>query len=595
MDLAPLTEYVRRRDARREEAARRARADARLAGARLAVFAAGAVLVWLSIGRGRISPAWLALPAAAFLALAILHDRVLRAKARAGRAAAFYERGIDRIEDRWTGDGAAGTRFLDGSHLYAEDLDLFGEGSLFQFLSRAQTRAGEAALAAWLLAPADPPEIRGRQEAVAELRSRLDFREEMAVAGEEGAGGPDTEALAAWSAGPPLLRAGPLRAAAPALAAAAVVAGAVFLATGAGGGAAALLLAAEAAFAAALRPRVRRVLAGAGPAARELAVLAAILRRIEREPLACPRLARIRAALATSGLPASRAVARLSLLMALLDSRRNQLFAPVAALTMWGTQIAFALEGWRRRHGPSVARWLEAAGDVEALASLAAYAFERPGDPFPEIVEGGPLLEAEGLGHPLLPEEKTRRNDVALGGGLRVLIVSGSNMSGKSTLLRSVGTAAVMAQAGAPVRARRLRLSPLAIGATIRIHDSLQAGTSRFYAEITRLRRIVDLTSGPRPVLFLLDELLHGTNSRDRRAGGAAVVRGLVDRGAAGLLTTHDLALAEIEEGLDGRAANVHFEDHLEGGRIAFDYMLCPGVVTRSNALPLMRAVGLDV
>jgi DNA mismatch repair ATPase MutS len=176
-----------------------------------------------------------------------------------------------------------------------------------------------------------------------------------------------------------------------------------------------------------------------------------------------------------------------------------------------------------------------------------------------------------------------------------VLIVSGSNMSGKSTLLRTVGTNAVLALAGAPVRARRLLLSPLQVGASIRVQDSLQAGASRFYAEITRLRQIVELTKGPLAVLFLLDEILHGTNSHDRRIGAEGVVRGLIERGAIGLVTTHDLALTRIVDELGSRAANVHFEDHLEAGKMSFDYLLRPGVLQRSNALELMRSVGLEV
>jgi len=187
------------------------------------------------------------------------------------------------------------------------------------------------------------------------------------------------------------------------------------------------------------------------------------------------------------------------------------------------------------------------------------------------------------------------RNDVSLTAGLKVLVVSGSNMSGKSTLLRTVGINAVLALAGAPVRARSLRIAPLALGASIRILDSIQEGTSRFYAEITRLRKLVSLADGPIPLLFLLDELLHGTNSHDRRIGAEAVVRGLVQQGAIGLLTTHDLALAHIVDVLAPHAVNVHFEDHIENGRIAFDYTLRPGVVKKSNALELMRSIGLKV
>jgi DNA mismatch repair ATPase MutS len=253
------------------------------------------------------------------------------------------------------------------------------------------------------------------------------------------------------------------------------------------------------------------------------------------------------------------------------------------------------VEDWRRHSGSAVRRWLNAAGELEALCSLASHAFEHPADPFPEFSEPAPYLEADAIGHPLLGEDRVVRNDVRIGGDLRLLVVSGSNMSGKSTMLRTLGVNAVLAQAGAPVRARRLRLSPLAVGASIRVSDSLQGGVSRFYAEILRLRQILDLTSGKLPVLFLIDEFLHGTNSHDRRIGAEALARGLVARGAIGLITTHDLALAEVADILGERAANVHFEDQIENGEIRFDYLMRPGVVRKSNAIELMRQVGLEI
>jgi DNA mismatch repair ATPase MutS len=210
-------------------------------------------------------------------------------------------------------------------------------------------------------------------------------------------------------------------------------------------------------------------------------------------------------------------------------------------------------------------------------------------------VETGAIFDGEDLRHPLVPFEKCVPNSVSLGDELRLMVVSGSNMSGKSTLLRTVGINAVLAMSGAPVRARRLRVSCVAIGATLRIQDSLQAGTSRFYAEIQRIYHIMELTKGTLPVLFLLDEVLHGTNSHDRAIGAGAIVTGLIDRHAIGLATTHDLALAQIADALAPRAANVHFEDELIDGKITFDYRMRPGVVRKSNALALMRAVGLDV
>jgi DNA mismatch repair ATPase MutS len=203
------------------------------------------------------------------------------------------------------------------------------------------------------------------------------------------------------------------------------------------------------------------------------------------------------------------------------------------------------------------------------------------------------VFEAVALGHPLIPEARCVKNDVALGGATRVLIVSGSNMSGKSTLLRSVGVNAVLALAGAPVRAARLVMSPVALGATLRVQDSLQEGTSRFYAELVRLRDLVQIAAGPVPLLFLLDEILHGTNSHDRRLGAAGIVRGLIERGAIGLVTTHDLALSEVAGDPALRAINVHFEDRLEQGQMTFDYRMRPGVVRTSNALALMQTLGL--
>ena len=246
-----------------------------------------------------------------------------------------------------------------------------------------------------------------------------------------------------------------------------------------------------------------------------------------------------------------------------------------------------------RQNGPALAGWIAAAGEFEALASLSGYAFEHPNDILPEIADTGRLFAAEALAHPLIPAARVVANDVRLDDATRVLLVSGSNMSGKSTLLRTVGIAAVLAQAGAPVRATRLRMSPLALGATLRVQDSLQEGRSRFFAEITRLRAIVDLTAGPTPVLFLLDELLAGTNSHDRRVGAAAVVKGLAARGAIGLVTTHDLALADLANDLGVGAANVHFSDTFQNGEITFDYRMRPGVVQTSNALELMKAVGI--
>jgi DNA mismatch repair ATPase MutS len=295
------------------------------------------------------------------------------------------------------------------------------------------------------------------------------------------------------------------------------------------------------------------------------------------------------------GVEPSLAIRRLGRRVELLKSRRNPLGKLLAVVTFWSAQLVFAAERWQREFGPAIRGWIAAIGEFEALLALSGFAYEHPEAVFPDLAANGPVFDAEGLGHPLLPATTAIRNDLKLGDGLQLIVLSGPNMAGKSTFIRSIGLNAVLAQCGAPVCARRLRLSPLTVAASICILDSLSGGVSRFYAEIRRVKLIADLASGPAPVLFLLDELLSGTNSHDRLAGTEFVVSSLLERDAIGIVSTHDLALAEIPRTLGERAANFHFEDRLEGGELIFDYKLKPGVVKTSNALELMRSIGLKV
>jgi len=329
--------------------------------------------------------------------------------------------------------------------------------------------------------------------------------------------------------------------------------------------------------------------------ARALGLAEALFVRLAAERPTAARLAAIARSLATSASPPVPAIRALRRLVDLLDAQRNPIFAPIALATLWPIQIAFAIEAWRRRHGVAVASWLDLLGEIEALVALGTYTIEHPADALPVFADGAPRFEAEALGHPLIPAARCIRNDVALDATAPVLVVSGSNMSGKSTLLRSVGVNAVLALAGAPVRAARLRLTPLAIGASIRTLDSLSEGTSRFYAEITRIRQVVDLAEGEQPLLFLLDEILHGTNTRERLIGARAIVRELVAMGALGAVSTHDLGIGDLETELDGQVKNVHFEEQVDGERMTFDYRLRGGIVQSSNALRLMKIVGIDI
>jgi hypothetical protein len=530
----------------------------------------------------------------------MLHDRILKARDRARRAMGFYQAGLDRLDGTWAqksiaagaGGGSRGAEFLEPHHPFASDLDLFGAGSVFDLLNTAQTQIGRATLASWLLTPAAPEEIRARQGAVDELRPKLDLRERLGLIAAEAQGWIRTEALIGWATKPRVLQSNFVRVAAfclPLASLALFLSGqwVLFL----------VALACQFAVARSCLRRVRQVVREAGVAPRDLEWLADLLRCLENEPLQSERLRRMEAESHCEGLSASESIQRLGKLHGWLASGDNLVFAAFCKFFLWETQFAFAIEAWRARFGPKVELWLRRLAEFEALSSLAGYAYEHPADSFPELLSATEpaRIEAEGLGHPLLPESRCVRNDAALGARSRLIMISGSNMSGKSTWLRTIGVNLVLASAGAPVRAWKFRMTPVRIGASIRTTDSLLEGVSRFYAEIQRLGAIVKLAGEGTPLVFLLDEVLSGTNSHDRRIGAACVALSLVQRGALGLMTTHDLALTRIVEELEPPGQNFHFEDQLHDRRMSFDYRLRPGIVEKSNALELMRSVGLDV
>jgi len=590
----PGKAYATRLEARRAAARVLERRDRDLSVARGAVGVA-AFLAFLAMATAPAAVLALVVAAPAFLALVVSHEGVARRLSRARRRVAFYEAAVARMQGDWAGRGEKGERFEEPAHAYAADLDLFGRGSLYERLCAARTHAGQDTLAAWLKSPSAPGEARERQRAAAELGPRVDLREDLAVLGVEARPAVDSTALARWASAPPVAIPRRLRFAGFAASGMALASLGAWLLGQVSPFPLYLATALVALVAWRARPFREGVLAGIGRPAQDLQTLAEILDRLVPERFASPRLARLHARLQAEGQAPGRPITRLRRWLEVHDSRRNVFFAPVAFYLLWDLHLAAAVEGWRRRHGAATLAWLAALGELEALASLGGYAFENPADTFPVLEETGPLFHARGLGHPLLPAARAVGNDLELDADRQMVVVTGSNMSGKSTLLRTAGINVVLAWAGAPVRAASLRLGPLAVGASIRVHDSLLDGESRFYAEIKRIRQVMDLARGAVPTLFLLDEMFDGTNSAERRAGAEAIVRSLLARGAIGLVTSHDLALAEIAESLAPRAANVHFEDHLEGGRIAFDYRLKPGPVRKGNALRLMRAVGLEV
>jgi hypothetical protein len=588
----PRQIYESRLAARQTEAAACQRHHVLLGYVRLVLVVAGIAVAWCSFYQHLMSRWWLLAIFAVFVIVARRHSAVLQRKTEAQRAIAFFERGIARIDDRWAELPARAAKVNATESLFADDLDLFRRGGLFELLNTARTSAGDDALASWLLEPAERDMILARQEAVAELRGKTELREYLA-----GCGGADFEdldvaGLAQWASSTEPTIPALWRGVSPLLVALTAAAAVWFLATNRGW---LLFLAVlvDATITFALLKRTEKLFVSAERASDSLKLASVLIARWEQEKFSSPLLDELQQAFHRND-SASRALARLALLTRMMEHRANLVVRILNAPLLYSVQLAGAAQAWRHRYGASLERWLISLSELEALQSLATYSFEHPSDPFPELAHGEPCFEAKGLGHPLIPEARSVRNDVSLGGETRLLLVSGSNMSGKSTLLRAVGINAVLAMAGAPVRAASLRLTPLHVGASIQVNDSLQEGRSRFYSEILRLRAICAVAEERPPVLFLLDELLDGTNSSDRLTGAAGIAHALMVAGAIGLISTHDLALTAIGDGAQ-TLRNVHFEERIESGEMHFDFKLRDGVVTTRNGVALMRMVGLKV
>jgi hypothetical protein len=602
----PANEYAAREAARQAVVAATERVHVRLGNAKVAIFLAG-LAYWAVTLDGSPRPAIYGAAVISFIALALWHELVMRAMARANAAVLFYRHGIARIEDRWNDIGETGERFRDSQHPYSGDLDVFGPGSVFQLISGARTPMGEERLAAWLSAPAEPHVIRERQSRIAGLRHLNDLRERIAVVNAHSRRRILPDALIAWAEAAPGLP----RAVGPLVIGLALSFAAAVLNYLSGGRAMpmAVLLPINLAVLWWLARRANAIVEGLSAAteAAGLDLLSKVVAAVESEAFDDPSLKAFAGRLTADGVASSRGIAGLARVSDWADSRHNVFARLLEIPALFTVQVAVAAEAWKRRHGAQMRAWVDVVAEMEALLSLAGFAYEHPDDPFPEIVEaagGEVVFEGADLAHPLIPAATAIRNSVGLGHGAaadaglpqtQVLIVSGSNMSGKSTLMRTVGLNAVLALAGAPVRASRLRLSPLAVGTSLRHTDSLHEGRSGFYTEVLRIRLVADLLDGPRAVLFLFDELLSGTNSKDRRIAAEGLLRMMIEGGAIGMVTTHDLALTDIAAIFPAKVRNVHLQDHVENGQMRFDYRLRDGIITHSNALELLRMIGLDV
>ena len=590
--VSPTEQYSQRLVERQTRLAQFDLLNARIGSIRLGLGASFLIIAWLCFGPVFVARWWLCVPIVGFISVLAYHQRVRNLRTQAQRAVQFYRAGLERLTDQWCGKGTTGARFEVLHHIYGDDLDLFGIGSLYELLCAARTQMGENTLAQWLLAPADSETIRARHASIADLRDRIAFRESMAIDGESLKIELHPQMLDDWARAPNRLDRFWIRWSAPLIAGLAVAAIAVWAAWGTLFPLLAVIMI-ELALGYFLKKPIHAAITTVESAFEDLKGLSVLLNRIEAQRFDAAHLHSLQLKLSSHSLGASAAISKLATIVNFVEARRNPLLAPFMLLFMYPLQTALAAERWRSAHGAVIRSWLEVLGEFEALLSLAQYAYEQFADPFPQFLDGPCAFKATSLGHPLIPAAVRVCNDVDISAETRVLLVSGSNMSGKSTLLRTIGINTVLAMAGAPVRTKSLQLTPLQIGASIRINDSLHEGSSRFYAEIKRLRQLFEPTK--LPLLFLLDELLQGTNSADRRIGAQGLIRALIKKGAIGLISTHDLALTEVA-GLDpGAIVNVHFQDELVDGRLKFDFKLHPGVVTKSNGIELMRSIGLDV
>lgn len=563
---------------------------------RVGMFLLLIAIATVCVGDADVNLWWVLVPLALFALVLRLHAPIVSRLQRAVAARDFYITSLCRLAGDWRTTGETGEEFEPPAHAWCSDLDVLGPGSLFQRINLCRTLPGRRKLAGWLTRLATVEEIEQRQTQTESLRDQLDLREAMAIVDGEVDWSKAESTITRWLAEP--VKPFPQWALWGSRILGLVSFVILFLVFGGGltGSTILLMMVLQAPFIYANRRRIRVVMDHVDSVDKPLRQLADVTRVCEEFPFRDKSLQMLQQRLTADGEIASERIAALSRQIQWLNnSLRNQFFLPLAWMLGLFIHLPHRIQRWRVCYGDRVNDWIDAVSTLEVLNSLAAFNYEQADYVVPEISQERVELVAADLGHPLIDAEDCVCNPVSLTSDQPLLLISGSNMSGKSTYLRAVGVNLVLAACGARVHAKSFRSYPFQIATAMRISDSLQEGRSYFYSVVQRLKSVVDFTRADRPVLFLLDEILSGTNSHDRRRGAEAVIRSLVEAGGLGIVTTHDLSLTEIVDTMDGRAVNRHFEDHVDDGRMSFDYRLREGVVRKSNAIELMRMMGLDV
>ena len=566
---------------------------------RLVWFIGSAAVVWLliQIDQQVMAAVVLLIGVIGFLVFLKKHQAVKRERDLNQKLAFINEDEAARLNRQYLRP-ETGEPFASPTHAYAGDLDVFGKHSLFRLLNRTHTHEGQKRLVSWLKAPANPDAIRLRQKAAAELKPQIDWRQQLeSLAYLEDTVGQSPEALVQWA----MAQVSPLpgylnivRFVFP------IITFGFFVAWLLGylpGSAVLFGLAVHGLVLSRTSARAKEVSEQTVEMSTALRAFRALFQQAEGVEGKSIRLRAIREELATGKKAASTAIGQLSKLTEGLNYRRNPYFYLLFGVaTLWDIHYLFRLERWRKQYGPALSHWFDALGELEALNSLAGFAYAHPTYATPDIVDDDFILDFTSAAHPLLPADRSITNSLKLTGTGQTVLITGSNMSGKSTFLRTVGANVVLALAGAVVSSERFWCSPVRVFTSMRTQDSLEESTSSFYAELKRLQTLIGLTKQPKaiPILYFLDEILKGTNSADRHRGAEALIRQLHQTTASGFVSTHDLELGQLTDA-DGFVRNFHFQSDLQNGGLVFDYKLRNGICQSFNASQLMQAIGIEM
>lgn len=596
----PLTDHSRRRDLFAAQVVALEQQANRISLARLVLFFCGATAS--AAGFAERNPTWWGVAGALFVGFGVAvyaHAKVLTRVDGAKVRREIHVRHIARISGGWQQLPNTGAGLLPTTHAYAWDIDLLGAGSLFQRIDVTHSERGERVLVDWLAGPGSIDDVHARQLAVAELADAVEFRQELeasALLATDG-GKLDPGRFHELAQRPLLFDQArwlqPVMFVLPAITLTLYVLGEL---TAIHGKLWYLPVVAQLGLLRAYSTHIRKTLDLASARQGVVEAFEQMLTVVERAPFKAPLLQALQQKLAVGAIPPSQHVARLRRWTGFAELRRQfLLYIIVNPLTLWDLHVLAGLERWIRDVGRHTDAWFDALAELEALCSLATLAHAEPDATFPTITSGSEPLVLPALAHPLVPASSRVANDLTTAGPATAIVITGSNMAGKSTLLRAVGVNVALALAGGPVCAQHARVPRVRLRASMRADDSLQSGASYFHAELTKLRRVVDDAESDPPVFFLLDELLRGTNARARHLGARAVLLHLIARRGSGLVATHDAMLGRLEDEHPGRVQNFHFTDVMIGGEMTFDYVLHPGIVRTSNALRLLAMAGIDV